>query len=152
MTDPEGGAGDGFALSRFLPYRVVALGQAMGQSLARQYQDEFDLSIPEWRTLALIGQHDGLTAARVVEETPMDKATVSRAAARLVEKGLALKAPHAGDRRAVTLRLSGAGRAVFAQVSERALAYEAELLASLSEGERASLDALLSKLMTVSSR
>lgn len=138
-----------FRLSDFLPYRVVALGQAMGQGLARQYADEFGLGIPEWRTLALVGQHAEVTAARVVVETPMDKATVSRAVASLAERGLVRRVPHPGDRRATVLRLSAEGTAVFEAVAERALRYEAGLLAALTDEERAQLDALLSKLAGV---
>lgn len=139
-----------FRLARFLPYRVVALGQAMGQGLARQYADEFGLSIPEWRTLALIGQHEAITAARVVAETPMDKATVSRAAASLTERGLVERVPHEADRRATTLRLSAEGAAVFEAVSARAVAYEERLLATLSAEERGQLDRLLAKLSAAS--
>lgn len=148
----SGEGAPGFELGRFLPYRVVALGQVMGQSLAREYAEEFGLTIPEWRTLALIGQHEAVTAARVVADTPMDKATVSRAAARLVERGLAERVPHEADRRSAVLRLSEEGQAVFGQVAARALAYEADLLESLTPPERAALDALLTKLTTVSRR
>lgn len=146
MTDDEPTGGTRFALCRFLPYRVVALGQVMGQSLAREYADDFALTIPEWRTLALIGQHEAITAARVVAETPMDKATVSRAAARLVARGLVERVPHEADGRAAVLRLSGEGADVFTQVSARALAYEARLLEALSPAERETLGALLSRL------
>ena len=135
-----------FRLAEFLPYRIVALGQAMGQGLASQYADEFGLTIPEWRTLALIGQYDGVTAARVVAETPMDKATVSRAVSGLVDRGLARRTPHAADRRASVLALSAEGREVFAAVSERALAYEARLLDGFSDAERRTLDRALAKL------
>ena len=141
---------DDFRLARFLPYRVVALGQAMGQSLAREYQDEFGLSIPEWRVLAIIGQHERVTAARVVDETPMDKATVSRAVARLTERGLTERVPHEADRRATILRLSEEGGRVFAEVSRRALAYEARLLAGLRDEERDALDRLLTRLADAS--
>jgi DNA-binding MarR family transcriptional regulator len=135
-----------FELGRFLPFRVVALGQAMGQSLAREYADEFGLSIPEWRVLALIGQHEAVTAARVVQDTPMDKATVSRAAARLIEKGLVEKIPHAADKRAAVLSLSDEGADIFSRVSHRALDYEARLLETLSPQDRMELDRLLTLL------
>ena len=135
-----------FRLAEFLPYRIVSLGQAMGQGLARQYAEEFGLSIPEWRTLALIGQYEAVTAAEVVAETPMDKATVSRASASLTRRGLVERVPHEADRRATTLRLSAEGRTVFAAVSEKALAYEDALLEGFTAEERALFDRLLDKL------
>ena len=135
-----------FRLGDFLPYRVVALGQAMGQGLARQYADEFGLTIPEWRTLALIGQHEAITAARVVAETPMDKATVSRAVASLAGRGLVERVPDEVDRRATRLQLSAGGQDVFAAVADRALAYEAGMVSALTKAERAEFDRLLRKL------
>ena len=135
-----------FRLAEFLPYRIVSLGQAMGQGLAHQYADEFGLSIPEWRTLALIGQYEAVTAAQVVAETPMDKATVSRASASLTHRKLVERVPHEADRRATVLRLSPEGQTVFEQVSARALAYEADLLHALSGEERRQLEGLLTKL------
>lgn len=137
---------DKFRLASFLPYRIVALGQAMGQGLARQYADEFGLAIPEWRTLALIGQYEAITAARVVAETPMDKATVSRAVASLAKRELVERIPHEADRRASVLRLSAEGQRVFDAVSARALTYEKALLDGFAPAEQAALDKLLTKL------
>ena len=136
----------GFRLSDFLPYRVVALGQAMGQGLAREYAEAFGLAIPEWRTLALIGQYEAVTAARVVAETPMDKATVSRAVASLAGRGLVIRVPDEADRRATRLRLSPEGQDVFGAVAARALAYESDMLSAITAAERAEFDRLLTKL------
>ena len=135
-----------FALAAFLPYRVVALGQSMGHGIARTYSDEFGLTIPEWRVLASIGQHEVVTAARVVQETPMDKATVSRGSAQLAEKGLIERQLNEDDRRSALLRLTPQGASVFVAVAERALDYEARLLSRLTKAERAQLLRLLSKL------
>jgi DNA-binding MarR family transcriptional regulator len=139
-------AGSPFSLSRFLPYRIVALGQAMGQGLAAEYAEEFGLSIAEWRTLAVIGQYREDLASQVVAETPMDKATISRAVSSLADRGLVIRSPHEGDRRASLLRLTEKGQETFDRVAGRALAYERSLLQVLTPEERALFGTVLDKL------
>jgi DNA-binding MarR family transcriptional regulator len=147
MTVPEDPSKAGeFQLARFLPYRIVALGQGLGQLLSRQYADDFGITMPEWRTLALIGEHGQLTAADVVRRTPLDKVAVSRAASALAEKGLVVRTPHKEDGRAVTLSLTDKGREVYYEIGKRGLRVEGEVLAALSTSERQELLELLGKL------
>ena len=146
---PSAKAGDGerraFVLDQFAPYRIVALGHAVSRRLARAYADE-DLTIPEWRVLAVISQADVLAARDVVRMTPMDKMMVSRASASLEEKGYVVRAPSGEDRRVMTLSLSPTGRALFDRVAALALNYEEELLSALSAQERHVFDRALHKL------
>lgn len=132
-------------LERFAPYRIVVLGHAVSGRLSQVYADE-NITIPEWRVLAVISQVDSLAARDVVERTPMDKMTVSRAVASLETKDLVLRTPDQKDRRVNMLCLSAAGRALFDRVAARALDFEDELLASLSPIERAAFEATLLKL------
>ena len=76
----------------------------------------------------------------------MDKVAVSRALALLLERGLAERELHGDDRRRSVLRLSRAGRRIYAEVAPLALQLEAALLEPLDATERAQLDTLLSKL------
>nr|WP_305888930.1 MarR family winged helix-turn-helix transcriptional regulator [Parvularcula maris] len=122
----------------------------MGQGLAAEYAEEFGLSIAEWRTLAVIGQYREALASQVVAETPMDKATISRAVSSLADRGLVLRAPHQGDRRASLLRLTAEGERTFRSVAGRALAYERSLLSALTDEEQRALNALLDKLSSAS--
>ncbi len=135
-----------FCLATYMPYRIVSLGQLMGSKLSRHYVEEFELSIPEWRTLVMIGQHEALTAAQVVAQTPLDKVAVSRAASRLTERGFIERVPRRDDRRSAHLRLTEEGRRVFNDIATRALRAEALILSQLSFEERDQLDCLLKKL------
>jgi DNA-binding MarR family transcriptional regulator len=132
-------------LSEFLPYRLVALGHLVSRRLARVYENE-DLSIPEWRVLAAIGQADKMAARDVAALTPMDKMAVSRAVASLEGKGLVLRRLDARDRRVSMLLLSEKGRALYERVAELALAYEKRLLSVLSDDERRRLATALARL------
>ena len=48
------GAATEFRLELFLPYRLSVLANRLSREFARRYQDEFGLSIPEWRVIAAV--------------------------------------------------------------------------------------------------
>jgi hypothetical protein len=76
----------------------------------------------------------------------IDKISVSRAAAALIERGLIAARDNPGDGRSHLLALTEDGRALYAEIAPVALAMEAELLSSLSCEERALLDGLLRRI------
>ncbi len=103
------GAG-GFALERFVPYRLSVLSNAISRSIARLYHQRFGLAIPEWRVMAVLGRFGPLPANGVCRRTEMDKVRVSRAVARLQARGLVERRTDAADRRRSVLRLAPQGR------------------------------------------
>lgn len=133
-------------LEHFLPYRLSVLSNRISQAIARIYAERFDLSITEWRVMAVLGLSPDLSANEVAERTAMDKVAVSRAVARLIESGRVTRATAAGDRRRSRLRLSAAGRRIHAQVAPLALEFERQVLSSLSAEERVRLTSLIDKL------
>lgn len=134
-----------FVLEHFAPYRIVALGHAISGRLSSAYRDE-NLTIPEWRVLAVVAQAKSVAARDVVRQTPMDKMTVSRAIASLEEKSYVVRAPDQQDRRVSAVSLTETGRALFDRVAALALDYEAELLGALSPDERTAFDNVIRKL------
>lgn len=143
-------AGDEHAvleLERFLPYRLSVLSNRVSQRIAATYEARFGLGVTEWRVIAVLGRYPDLSANGVAERTAMDKVAVSRAVARLLERGLLQRETHDGDRRRSVLTLSDAGYTVYDDVAPLALECERRLLAHLSAGERATLDALIDRLM-----
>ena len=133
-------------LERFLPYRLSVLTNLVSGTIADAYRRRFGLSIPEWRVLAVLARHPGLSAAQVAERTRMDAVAVSRAVARLLAAGRLRRGLARTDRRRSVLAVSAAGRAVYRAVAPVALGYEQELLAVLDPRERAALDAALGAL------
>ncbi|MGF6710260.1 DNA-binding MarR family transcriptional regulator [Luteibacter sp. W1I16] len=134
-------------LEHFLPYRLSILSNTVSQSIAAEYQDRFELSMTEWRVMAVLGRFAELSAREVAERTAMDKVAVSRAVARLVEAGRVDRGTHDGDKRRSVLKLSEAGWAIHDEVAPMARAHERELLAKLDEEERAQLNRILDKLL-----
>lgn len=134
-------------LEHFLPYRLSILSNAISQSIADDYQRRYDLSVTEWRVMAVLARFDGLSAREVAERTLMDKVAVSRALARLVEAGRVTRATHAGDKRRSVLGLSEAGWALHDEVAPMARAREREVLAKLDGEEQRWLTRILDRLM-----
>lgn len=132
-------------LNQFTPYRIVALGHALSGALSRAYADE-NITIPEWRVLAVIAQEESIAARDVVRLTPMDKMKVSRAISSLESKSLAQRRVNANDRRVNEISLTQSGRSLFDRISTLALEFESTLLDGFSTEECKTLDRLLAKL------
>ncbi len=137
---------DPLELEGFLPYRVAIVAARMSRGLARRYERRFGISIPEWRCLAVLARRGRLTAGDLAERTSLDKVQVSRAIARLRERGLVVRETDAADRRAVRLSITAEGEALFGEIAEVARAWEQELTRALGLSERRSLDRILHKL------
>lgn len=136
-----------FALEAFLPYRLSLLSNTVSEGIASSYRDQHGLSVTEWRVLAILGRFPGVTASDVGARGAMDKVTVSRAVARLGEKGLVRRESDPRDRRRVALTLTRRGAALFEAVVPEALAYERRLHDALTREERRTFDQLLDKLL-----
>ena len=80
-------SGDGLRLDLFLPYRLSALAGRTSRLLSGVYESRFGISIPEWRVVAHVAAHDALSLREVSRLTHLDKATASRAVARLEDHG-----------------------------------------------------------------
>src|SRR3546814_281012 len=81
-------------LERFLPYRLSVLSNRVSQTIADFYVERFGLAVTEWRVIAVLGRFAGLSANGVAVRTAMDKVAVSRAVARLLERGLLEREVH----------------------------------------------------------
>src|SRR5262245_46021417 len=118
-------------LEDFLPYRLSILSNRVSRAIAARYAKTFDLTIPEWRVIAVLGRRPGLTAKEIAEATEMDKVAVSRAVARLVEaKRVAARADRDDARRQI-LSLTSQGESVHARIAPIALESEQRLLTAL---------------------
>ena len=138
---------DLLVLEDFLPYRLSVLSNRISRAIAARYAKTFDLTIPEWRIIAVLGRRPGLTAKEVAEATEMDKVAVSRAVARLVTaKRVAARADRDDARRQI-LSLTSQGESVHARIAPIALASEQRLLAALNANDRQQLDSLIDRLL-----
>jgi DNA-binding MarR family transcriptional regulator len=133
-------------LEGFVPFRLNRLADAVSQYLAVIYRDRFGLEIPAWRVIATVGEDGRCTAQHVADSTRMHKTRVSRAIAQLMRRRLIERATSARDRREMPLRLTPAGRRLYAQLVPLALARERALLGCLDDPARRSLERALGQL------
>ncbi|MDR0183683.1 MarR family winged helix-turn-helix transcriptional regulator [Lysobacter arvi] len=133
-------------LEHFLPYRLSVLSNRVSGTIARIYTERFQLSITEWRVMAVLGRYPGLSANEVAQRTAMDKVAVSRAVARLLDAGRLDREIHGDDRRRSVLKLSEGGYRIYDEVAPLALEFERRLLDGIDDQERAVLFRLLDKL------
>lgn len=133
-------------LEHFLPYRLSVLSNRISSAIARVYSERFDLTVTQWRVMAVLGRYHSLSANEVAQRTAMDKVAVSRAVARLLDARRLERETDDLDRRRSVLRLSEEGYRVYRQVAPLTLALEQQLLAGLDADERALLFDLIDRL------
>ena len=133
-------------LQAFLPYVLNNLAERVSAGLSGIYVDEYQLSIPEWRVIATLAEHNTLNARQIVAFTTMEKSKVSRAVANLGARGLIIQKRAEGDSRAKDLTLTDQGLALYRSIVPRVLEWERELLTEMTSGEYRDLMYLLDKL------
>ncbi len=149
MPQPETNPGRDFILDDFLPYQLAALSERVSGEFSACYRERFGISVPEWRVVANLSQADGPVSVREINrQVGMEKSKVSRAAARLEERGYVVKRSNPADRRLIELSLSDAGRQMVRELTPLAAEFERRLLDRLGPGKdafRAALETLLTK-------
>ena len=130
-------------LQEYLPYRLSVAANAVSRLIARAYEDQFGLTIPQWRLMAVLGDEGALTQQALCGRTLMDKVTVMRAAQGLTRRRLVKRQPNAQDGRSHRLDLSQTGYALYCKVLPLAREYESQLLAGMKATEVALLHRLL---------
>lgn len=135
-------------LDAFLPYRLSLLSNTVSGAIAELYAGKFALSMTQWRVIAILAESPECSAEAVCTRMEVDKGTVSRAVANLLERGYLKRrfSPH--DRRRSILALSARGRTIYERIAPLALDYEQALLRELSGAERALLASLLQRLLS----
>ncbi|WP_305805226.1 MarR family transcriptional regulator [Stenotrophomonas sp. YIM B06876] len=133
-------------LEQFLPYRISVLSNRVSGNIAKLYGDRYGLSIPEWRVITVLALYPGLSASEVSDRTAMDKVAVSRAVARLLERGFIKRETHGDDRRRSVLALSAAGFEVYETVAPLVMEVTRKLMSVLTEEEEQTLEKLITRL------
>ena len=138
--------GKSLLLNHFIPYRMVNLAKRISDSCADIYRDDFGISIPEWRILARLAEHDAQNSRCLGQVTFMDKSKVSRAVKQLDSKGYLSKRKDRDDNRVTYLSLTKAGRRLYHEIVPRALDWEKRLISALDIDEYRDLMRVLEKL------
>jgi DNA-binding MarR family transcriptional regulator len=136
----------GKTIKDLLSYRIHRLANALSRGAALRYREEFDVSLMEWRIIALLGGFAPMTLKELAKESGLDKSLASRAIAGLVQRGLVLREIGREDAREVALRLSSSGSRLYRGLMRAALERDEAFAACLSHEERAILDRAMQRL------
>ena len=128
----------------FLLFRLSRILLIGGSMVTRICEGQFGITRREWTILALVAQADEMKWSRVLELSELDEARLSRAVSSLVAKGLALKRQMPS--RGVSVSLTDAGRAVFAELFPVARSVNLRLLEGLGDSERRQLGLALESI------
>ena len=124
----------GFELETFLPYRLNRAAEYVALRFAAQYKARFELTRPEWRTLAALGSSGRMmTATEIGAHSSMHKTKVSRAVFALEQRRWLKREEDGRDRRFEHLALTPAGERAYEELTELAGAYQAELVSMLGK-------------------
>ena len=142
MTDTK----TSLPLEHWIGYRFSLISARLGNYVAQMYASRHDLTMPAWRSLAVIARYQPLTAKQLAMLTSSDAFKVARAIELLVRRGLIRRDVDKTDRRRASLSLTAAGRRVYNDIEKFVVRVENELTAALDAGELASLRQSLDKL------
>lgn len=153
MKERDGGTptttdkGGQLTITELLSFRLHSVANAISRSAALRYRREFDVSLGEWRTIALLGARAPLTLNRLAGLAALDKAQMSRMVSKLVERGLVQRKEGAG--RSTQLTLTRKGQSVYRGLIAAANERDAAFLTCLTPHEQEVLDSALTKLATL---
>ena len=123
-----------------LPHRLQLLSKMIDRQTARQLQQEFGISLAEWRVLAFICSAGPATAAQIGNASAIDRAEVSRAVARLEEAGSISRRADPGHRKRMILEPTAAGRELFGHIRDRRRAYFGTIMHGIPAETRRTFD------------
>jgi len=128
-------------------FRIALIAKVMDRLTLRHLSEQREVTFAEWRLMGrLASSPDGATVGQVADLAWVDRAEVSRAATSLEKRGLTSRRENPEDRRKPILFITPEGLQLYEAMSPDRTWFHAQLLADLSETERATLDALLAKI------
>ena len=133
-------------LGQFLPYLLAATSHAVSGRIAEEYRTRFDIKVPEWRVMAVLGDSGPLTQRDLTRMTVMDKVAVNRACKVLEERGLAWRRPNTQDGRSHLLELTAEGVRMHDDIMPLALEMERRLFSNFAPEEIDQFRSLLSRV------
>lgn len=135
-----------FTLDHFLPYRLVRLGTVLSNSFAQVYRERFDITIAEWRILAMLGERGRVRPTEVSRLTFMDKARVTRAIKLLLDKSLIARTKDPVDGRAWHLELTKSGSEFYTELVGAALEWERNQTSGLTAKVRSDVLKMIDRI------
>ncbi|PJG58508.1 MarR family winged helix-turn-helix transcriptional regulator [Aeromonas cavernicola] len=135
-------------LEHYPPYQLVHAAEMLRDTFEQFYQQRYQLTVPQWRLMMVLGPHYPISQKELVETSGMDKVRISREIRRLVAKGILFTENDEQDKRISLVSLTHQGLALFVQLKEEAGSWQHTLTDYLPGAFR---EAIRQHLHTVSS-
>jgi MarR family transcriptional regulator for hemolysin len=117
--------------------------------LKRRFEDEaksHGITLPQWRALAHIALHEGITQRALADAIDADPMTVSGILDRLEKRGMIDRSADPSDSRAKLARLTPEGELMFRKARETGLAMYEAATVGLTAEERDAMQSALCKM------
>lgn len=114
-------------LEQFLPFRLVNAADTLSLMFAERYRKKYGLTRPEWRSFAILGENNNITATDVGAISGMHKTKVSRAVASLAARGWVSRRRNTSDRRIENLVLTCRGKTQYKKMALEAQTFEQDI-------------------------
>ncbi|WP_370399939.1 MarR family winged helix-turn-helix transcriptional regulator [Sulfitobacter sp. JB4-11] len=124
--------------------RLVAIGERAGHHWSERM---FDVSLNEWRLLALVVAHAPTRAGDMADALLMDKSQLSRVIKSMICKKFIRNTADPDDGRAIALQPTAEGLELYDRMLSEVLRSNERVLAPLSHAEIEAFNATLEKLL-----
>ena len=131
-----------------LAYRLHVVANTISRSAATRYRREFEVTLGEWRSIALLAGFGPLGLNQLARQAGVDRGQISRIVAGLTERGLVSRT-HEVKGKPVSLVLTAKGKKVFDGLFNAALDRDEVFLGALTAQERSRFNAMLNKILAV---
>lgn len=135
-----------FELNSFFPYQVRLYYKAVNELLQKTYTAEYDLTVTEWRVIALLNKYEPSTASVIIDKSSMDKVQISRAITNLESRNILKRNKDSIDKRRSLIKLTRKGNNIVSKLIPLMKEVEKELLIDISEDELINLKRLMSNI------
>jgi DNA-binding MarR family transcriptional regulator len=133
-------------LADYLPYRLAVVATRMLRDASRIYKSRRNpLTTAQWRTMAILANHEPLTATELCRISMLDKVAISRALAQLERRGFVVRQRLRDDRRAHHVTLAANGWRHYNDLVPEMKRQEQTLRRVLKDGEAEALFTLLER-------
>lgn len=134
-------------LAHYPPYQLVHAAEMLRDTFEQFYEQRYQLTVPQWRLMMVLGPHYPISQKELVEASGMDKVRISREIRRLAEKGIIFTESSEQDKRISLVSLTNVGLSLFQQLKSEAGSWQHTLTDYLPSESR---EAIRQHLHTVS--
>ena len=106
----------------------------------------YDVSVTQCHALEVLVERGPLRSVSLAEALKLDKSTTSRVVDALVRKGYVEKSTDVDDARAVSLRVTRQGKALYQRINGELIGQQAELIRGLDSEVRAGATEIIRRL------